>query len=158
MVEPPATVGWVSVQLLYMMSRTIFSSALELHALKPWLVRPAKESYCTVTGWDSQVKRVSTTRSSRSEPMRAETASLVCVVFIQFQRHAHALVWLSCPLDSGVLFVSLRLSLAPGVQCQRPASPEIAVSKNETLSWMIPMESHDPILHQSAFPPVSHQH
>ena len=39
--EPPATVGWVSVQLLYMMPSTIFSSALELNVLKPWLVRLA---------------------------------------------------------------------------------------------------------------------
>ena len=43
MVEPPATVGWVSVQLLYMMSRTIFYSALELSALKTWSVRPMSE-------------------------------------------------------------------------------------------------------------------
>ena len=34
MVEPPTTGVWVSVQLLYMIYRTIFSSALELSELK----------------------------------------------------------------------------------------------------------------------------
>ena len=61
MVEPPATVGLglCSVAIHDVSYDSLFT-ALEMSALKPWLVRPAKESHCTVTVCGSHVKRVST--------------------------------------------------------------------------------------------------
>ena len=60
-VEPPATVGLglCSVAIHDVSYDSLFA-ALEMSALKPWLVRPAKESDCTVTVCGSHVKRVST--------------------------------------------------------------------------------------------------
>ena len=46
MVEPPATVEWVSALLL------------RLSSLKPWSVKPVKKSDCTVTVYGSHVKRL----------------------------------------------------------------------------------------------------
>ena len=61
MVEPLATVGsgLCSTAILDVSYDFIFT-ALELSALKPWLVRPANESDCTVTDCGSHVKRVLT--------------------------------------------------------------------------------------------------
>ena len=60
-VEPPATVelGFCPAAILDVYYDFIFT-ALELSALKPWLVRPANESDCTVTDCGSHVKRVLT--------------------------------------------------------------------------------------------------
>ena len=61
MVEPPAMVrlGLCSAAILDVSydSLSLFT-ALELSALKPWLVRPARESVCTVTHHGIHVKRV----------------------------------------------------------------------------------------------------
>ena len=58
-VEPTATVelGLHSAAVLMYLTIFIFT-ALELSALKPWLVRIASESDCTVTDCGSHVKRV----------------------------------------------------------------------------------------------------
>ena len=60
-VEPPATVGLgLCSDAFHDVSYDSLFAALELSALKPWLVRPAKGSDCTVTVCGSHVKRVST--------------------------------------------------------------------------------------------------
>ena len=67
-VEPPATVvlGLCSAAIHDVSYDSLFT-ALELSALKPWLVRPAKESDCTVSDCGSHVKRVSTRSDGKVE-------------------------------------------------------------------------------------------
>ena len=59
MVEPPATVGLgLCSAAVHDVSYDSLFAALELSALKPWLVRPAKKTPCTEVDCGSYVKRV----------------------------------------------------------------------------------------------------
>ena len=68
MVEPPATVGLgLCSASIHDVSYDSLLTALELSTLKPWLVRLAKESDCTVTDYASHVKRVVTRSDGKVE-------------------------------------------------------------------------------------------
>merc|ERR1712012_1109683 len=68
MVEPPATVGLgLCSAAIHDVSYDSLFTAMELSALKPWLVRPTKESDCTVTDCGSHVKRVLTRSDGKVE-------------------------------------------------------------------------------------------
>jgi hypothetical protein len=67
-VEPPATVGLgLCSAAIHDVSYDSLFTALELSALKPWLIRPTKESDCTVTDCGSHVKRVLTRSDGKVE-------------------------------------------------------------------------------------------
>ena len=68
MVEPPATVGLgLCSAALHDVSHDSLLTALELSAVKPWLVRPARESERQVTDRGSHVKRVVTRGNDKVE-------------------------------------------------------------------------------------------
>ena len=78
MVEPQATVGLgLCSDAIIDVSHDFIFTALELSALKPWFVRPASESDCTVTDCGSHVKRVLT---------RSEGTGLVKGFFLFWER------------------------------------------------------------------------
>ena len=77
-------------------------TALELTALRPWLVRSARESDCKVSGCDSNVKRAVTRSDARvssvcSFPFVTLSLSLYAVLLLRASRHeAHFTVGSSC--------------------------------------------------------------
>ena len=121
MVEPPATVEWVSALML----DSLFT-ALMLSSLKQWSVKPVKKSECTVIVYGSHVKRVinwslnrllSAIRSVSYDPLF--TALELCVFFKSWLvRPAKSRIILRLPREA-CFDGAERVETVVGQACQR---------------------------------------
>ena len=97
MVEPPVMVGLgLGSAAIHDVTYDSLFTALELSVLNPWLVRPARESVCTVTYCEHHVKRVLTRSDGKVHVARECCSSQVSPAMIMFLRRHRVSMSLCC--------------------------------------------------------------